>query len=216
MQRIWVIDSHTGGEPTRVVVEGGPDLGTGSLSVRAQRFRDQYDHYRSAIVNEPRGSDPVVGALLCKPDRADCDFGVIFFNNVGFLGMCGHGTIGLIASLAEARNLKPGRFKIDTPVGPVETYLHADGRIDVENVVSHRAAPHVAIDVPGHGKVTGDVAWGGNWFYLIDAKSRRLTLEHVEALTDFTWAVRGALNAQGLPRVDHVELFGRAVEQRGR
>ena len=208
MQRIRVIDSHTGGEPTRLVVEGGPELGTGSLSVRAQRFRDDYDHYRSAIVNEPRGSDPVVGALLCEPDRADCDFGVIFFNNVGFLGMCGHGTIGLMASLADARNLKPGRFKVDTPVGPVQTYLHADGRVDVENVVSHREAAQVAIDVPGHGTVTGDVAWGGNWFFLVDTQSRRLTLADVETLTDFTWAVRGALNAQGFPRVDHVELFG--------
>jgi 4-hydroxyproline epimerase len=208
MQRIQVIDSHTGGEPTRLVVRGGPELGTGPLSVRVQRFRDQYDHYRSAIVNEPRGSDPVVGALLCESDRADCDFGVIFFNNVGFLGMCGHGTIGLMASLADARELKPGHYKVDTPVGPVQTYLHADGRVDVDNVASHREAQGVAIDVPGHGRVTGDVAWGGNWFYLIDARSRQLSLAEVEALTDFAWAVRAALNAQGFPQVDHVEVFG--------
>ncbi len=208
MQRIQVIDSHTGGEPTRLVIGGGPDLGTGPLSLRAQRFREHHDHYRSAIVNEPRGSDAMVGALLCRPDRADCEFGVIFFNNVGLLGMCGHGTIGLIASLADARDLKPGRIKIDTPVGPVQTHLHADGRVDVENVASHREAARVAVEVPGHGPVSGDVAWGGNWFYLVEAGSRRLTLEDVEELTDFTWRVRQALNAQGFPQVDHVELFG--------
>jgi 4-hydroxyproline epimerase len=208
MKQIRVIDSHTGGEPTRLVVEGGPDLGDGPLDVRAQSFRERFDPYRSAIVNEPRGSDTIVGALLCTPHRADCSLGVIFFNNVGYLGMCGHGTIGLVASLAHAGRLGPGRLRIDTPVGPVDAELHDDGRIDVANVPSYRKTPGVTVEVAGVGPVRGDVAWGGNWFFLVDAQGRRISLQDVEALTDFTWRVRQALNAQGFPEVDHVELFG--------
>jgi len=208
MQRICVIDSHTAGEPTRLIMEGGPDLGSGPLEARVQRFRDGFDTYRSAVVNEPRGSDTIVGALLCAPHRADCSVGVIFFNNVGFLGMCGHGTIGLVASLAHAGRLEPGVLRIDTPVGAVAAQLHADGHIDVGNVPSYRKAKGVAVDVPGVGVVRGDVAWGGNWFFLVEAQGQRLALENVESLTDFTWRVRQALNAQGFPEVDHVELFG--------
>jgi 4-hydroxyproline epimerase len=208
MKQIRVIDSHTGGEPTRLVVEGGPDLGDGPLDVRAQVFRDRFDPYRSAIVNEPRGSDTIVGALLCAPHRADCSLGVIFFNNVGYLGMCGHGTIGLVASLAHAGRLRSGRLRIDTPVGPVDAELHEDGRIDVANVPSYRRAQGVIVEVAGIGPVRGDVAWGGNWFFLVDALGRRISLQDVEPLTDFTWRVRQALNAQGFPDVDHVELYG--------
>ena len=207
MRSIRVIDSHTGGEPTRLVMEGGPDLGRGPLSERVQRFRAQFDDYRSAIVNEPRGSDPLVGALLVEPERAGCDFGVIYFNNVGYLGMCGHGTIGLIASLKFAGRLAPGAFKIDTPVGAVAAQLHADGRVSVGNVVSYRTHAKVAVDVAGIGRVVGDVAWGGNWFYLMSDHGQVIDLPHVEALTDFTWRVREALNAQGHPLIDHVELF---------
>lgn len=207
MRNIRVIDSHTGGEPTRLVVEGGPELGDGPLDERMRRFRDRFDTYRSAIVNEPRGSDPLVGALLVSPHSAGCDFGVIFFNNVGYLGMCGHGTIGLIASLGHAGRIVPGAVKIDTPVGPVEAELHVDGRVSVSNVVSYRSARHVTVDVAGIGPVTGDVAWGGNWFFLVSAHDRIIDLQHVEALTDFAWRVRAALNAQGHAEVDHVELF---------
>ena len=208
MKQIRVIDSHTGGEPTRLVVEGGPDLGDGPLEGRVQIFRETFDRYRSAIVNEPRGSDTVVGALLCEPHRADCSIGVIFFNNVGFLGMCGHGTLGLVASLAHAGRLAPGRLRIDTPVGPVDAELFADGQIEVANVPSYRRAQGVTVEVAGIGPVSGDVAWGGNWFFLVDALGRRISLSDVESLTDFTWRVRQALNAQGFPEVDHVELFG--------
>jgi len=175
---VRVIDSHTCGEPTRLVLEGGPDLGTGPLSDRLSRFRDHFDSYRSAIVNEPRGSDVVVGALLCPPHRDDCRFGVIFFNNVGFLGMCGHGTIGLVASLA---------------------YLG--------QVTSFRKHRNVAVQVPGFGEVHGDVAWGGNWFFLVERHELRIDLQNVDALTDFTWRVRQAVNAAGYPEVDHVEMF---------
>lgn len=207
MLTVRVIDSHTGGEPTRLVLEGGPDLGAGPLAERVQRFRANFDAYRSAIVNEPRGSDPLVGALLVEPHRPDCDVGVIYFNNVGYLGMCGHGTIGLIASLAHTGELAPGAIKIDTPVGAVDASLEADGRVSVSNVVSYRSARQVTVAVPGIGEVTGDVAWGGNWFFLISEHGQVIDLPHVEALTDFTWRVRAALNAQGHPLVDHVELF---------
>ena len=203
---IRVIDSHTGGEPTRLVLEGGPDLGLGPLETRLARFREQFDAYRSAIVNEPRGSDPLVGALLVKPHRADCALGVIFFNNVGYLGMCGHGTIGLIASLKFAGQLEPGAIKIDTPVGAVAANLSVDGRVSVDNVLSYRLARQLCVEVPGIGAVVGDLAWGGNWFFLISEHGQRIDLQHVESLTDYSWRVRAALNSQGHPLVDHIEL----------
>ena len=206
-----VIDSHTAGEPTRLVLAGGPDLGTGPLAERLQRFRAEFDAYRSAIVNEPRGSDPMVGALLCRPHRPDCSWGVIFFNNVGYLGMCGHGTIGLIASLAHRGECAPGEHRIDTPVGAVNVRLHADGRVEVENVTSYRKARGVRVQVEGHGVLQGDVAWGGNWFFLADAAPLRIELGNLEALSDFAWQVRRAVNTQGYPEVDHVELMGPAV-----
>jgi 4-hydroxyproline epimerase len=155
----------------------------------------------------------LVGALLVKPHRGDCDFGVIYFNNVGYLGMCGHGTIGLIASLKAAGKLEPGAFKIDTPVGPVDVQLHDDGRVSVANVVSYRSHARVAVDVPGSGRVVGDVAWGGNWFFLVSEHGQSIDLAHVEALTDFSWRVRESVHAQGHPLVDHVELFGPPVMQ---
>ena len=207
MELIRVIDSHTGGEPTRLVIEGGPDLGNGPLAERARIFRERFDRYRSAIVNEPRGSDPMVGALLVTSDRSDCDLGVIFFNNVGYLGMCGHGTIGLVASLAQTGKLRAGRYRIDTPVGPVQAQLHDDGSVSVDNVPSYRRARQVAVDVAGLGVVRGDVAWGGNWFFLVGTHEQPLELREVESLTDYSWRIRQALNAQGHPDVDHVELF---------
>jgi 4-hydroxyproline epimerase len=210
MRRISVIDSHTAGEPTRLVIAGGPDLGGGPLSERVQRFRSSFDEWRSAIVNEPRGSDVIVGALLVEPNRADCAVGVIFFNNVGYLGMCGHGTIGLVASLAHAGRVNAGPLRIDTPVGAVDALLKQDGSVEVANVPSYRQAKAVSIEVPGHGRVTGDVAWGGNWFFLVDAAGREIALSNVEALTDFSWRVRQALNAQGYPDVDHVELHSKS------
>src|SRR6201993_2726854 len=135
-RRVRVIDSHTGGEPTRVVISGGPDLGTGPLSERLERFRNQHDNFRSAVVNEPRGSDVIVGALLCDPVNPACAAGVIFFNNVGYLGMCGHGTIGLIATLRFMNRIEPGEHRIETPVGTVSAILHANGEVTVNNIAS--------------------------------------------------------------------------------
>ncbi len=209
--RIQVIDSHTGGEPTRIVMQGGPDLGRGSLAARRALFQRNYDHYRSAIVNEPRGSDVVVGALLVEPEDPSCAAGVIFFNNVGVLGMCGHGTIGLMVTLAHAGRLAPGTHKIETPVGIITATLHPNGEVSVTNVPAWRAHQAVTVQVPGLGPVTGDVAWGGNWFFLVEQHGQNLTLANVEALTEYCWRVRQAVNAQGFPEVDHVELFGPPV-----
>lgn len=208
MQRIGIIDSHTGGEPTRVVIAGGPDLGRGPLTERRERFQREFDRFRSAVVNEPRGSDVIVGALLVEPEDRTCAAGVIFFNNVGFLGMCGHGTIGLVATLAHMGTIKPGEHRIETPVGVVTATLHPDGEVSVANVASWRAKKAFSVNVPGPGAVTGDVAWGGNWFYLVEKHGQDLSLANVDALTDYCWRVRQAVNAQGFPEVDHVELFG--------
>jgi 4-hydroxyproline epimerase len=208
MKRIQIIDSHTGGEPTRVVISGGPDLGNGPIAERVKVFREQHDRFRSAVVNEPRGSDVIVGALLVPPTDASCVAGVIFFNNVGYLGMCGHGTIGLVVTLAHLGRLRAGEHRIETPVGIVAATLHEDGSVSVQNIPSYRQAKQVTVHVPGVGAVTGDVAYGGNWFFLVEQHGFELSLKNVEQLTDFTWRVRQAVNAQGYPEVDHVELFG--------
>ena len=212
-RKVRVIDSHTGGEPTRVVVSGGPDLGRGSLSERLEQFRSQHDCFRSSVVNEPRGSDVMVGALLCDSVDNISAAGVIFFNNVGYLGMCGHGTIGLVATLSYLGRIAPGEHRIETPVGTVGVVLHQGGEVTVNNVASYRSAVNVEVAVPGYGKVKGDVAWGGNWFYLIRDHEMQLRLSNIEALTGFTWAVRRALRESGITgadgqEIDHIELFG--------
>ena len=205
---IQVIDSHTAGEPTRVVIGGGPDLGGGTVALRLAVFRERHDAFRSAIVNEPRGSDVLVGALLVEPSDTSCVAGVIFFNNVGILGMCGHGTIGLVATLAHLGRIQPGEHRLETSVGIVSATLADDGSVTVENVASHRADADVTISVPDLGRITGDVAWGGNWFFLVEQHGQTLDLANVERLTDVAWRIRQAVNAQGFPDVDHVELFG--------
>lgn len=208
-----VIDSHTGGEPTRLVVAGAPDLGNGALSDRLERFRREHDSFRSAVVNEPRGSDVMVGALLCEPVDTSCAAGVIFFNNVGYLGMCGHGTIGLMATLHFMGRIEPGEHRIETPVGTVTAVLHPGGEVTVNNVASYRLAADVSVNVPGYGTVHGDIAWGGNWFFLVREHKMDLSLKNVEELTNFTWAIRLALAKQGITgenqrEIDHIELFG--------
>ena len=211
--RIHVIDSHTGGEPTRIITAGGPELGSGSMAERLVIFRDKFDHIRSATVNEPRGSDVLVGALLCLPVNPKAAAGVIFFNNVGFLNMCGHGAIGLIATLAHMGRITPGAHLIETPVGDVTATLHASGEVTIENVPSYRIAADVPVQVEGHGEVRGDIAWGGNWFYLVSDHGRQLTLTNIDSLTDFAWRIRQAIERAGLTgsdgrEIDHIELFG--------
>jgi 4-hydroxyproline epimerase len=212
MKTVRVIDSHTGGEPTRVVVDGAPDLGRDDLAARRERFRREHDDFRSGVVNEPRGSDVIVGALLCEPVDRSCAAGVVFFNNVGVIGMCGHGTIGLAVTLAHLGRITPGVHRIETPVGVVSVELHDRHRVTVANVPSYRHAADVRVDVPGHGAVTGDVAWGGNWFFLVESPGIDIAPQSIERLTQFSHAVRAALAAHGVrgddgAEIDHVEVY---------
>ncbi len=213
-ETIDVIDSHTGGEPTRVIVGGGPDLGTGPLSERVVRFRESFDHVRTRVMNEPRGSEAWVGALLVAPDDPSSDFGVIFFNAADYLGMCGHGTIGLMETLRHQGRVQEGSYRIDTPVGPVTAVLHADGSSSVFNVRSYRYAQAVELDVPGLGRITGDVAYGGNWFFLVkNAPPCDLDIRQEPQLRAAAWDIRHALERAGVTGangalIDHIEFFG--------
>ncbi len=209
---VSVIDSHTAGEPTRVVVSGGPDLGSGDLRARAKLFESQYDEFRSGVACEPRGSEVVVGALLLEPVDPTATAAVIFFNDVGYLGMCGHGTIGLITTLAHIGRIGPGHHRIETPVGTVSAHLHPDGRVSVANVPSHRYRAAVPIDVPGYGRFTGDIAWAGNWFFLIGEHPYQVTLENRRELVAASTAIRAALVDAGITGengglIDHIEFF---------
>ena len=213
MKKIHVIDSHTGGEPTRLVYDGGPDLGQGPLDDRASLFQRHHNHFRSAVVDEPRGSDIIVGALLVKPTDPTCAAGVLFFNSVGILGMCGHGTIGLIVTLQYLGRIKPGEHRIETPVGIVTALLHANGEVSVRNIASRRIAKEVRVSVEGIGDITGDIAWGGNWFFLVSDHGEELDPYNTERLTDVSWRIRKALWSQGITgtggsEIDHIELFG--------
>lgn len=212
MKRIQVLDSHTGGEPTRLVLDGFPDLGRGSMADRRALLAEQHDSWRAATVLEPRGSDVLVGALLCEPVDPSACAGVIFFNNTGYLGMCGHGTIGLVVSLAHLGRIGPGTHKIETPVGTVEATLHDDRSVSVRNVPSYRYRKQVPVDVPGQGRVHGDIAWGGNWFFLISDHGLRVAGDNLDELTAYTVAVQKALEDQGIRGedgglIDHIELF---------
>ena len=211
LKRVRVVDSHTGGEPTRTVIDGGPDLGEGDLQQRRDRFQRDHEAFRRALVTEPRASEAVVGALLCKPTDPDCVTGVIFFNNSGCLNMCGHGTIGVVATLAYLGTIKPGPHRIETPVGIVSATLNEDGTVTFENVPSYRLAVAIEVSVPGYGRVTGDVAWGGNWFFLTQHHPYTIDRAHLSQLIDFTFAIRQALAANGIQgaegaEIDHIEL----------
>jgi len=205
---IHVLDSHTAGEPTRTVISGFPALGGGTVAAQLEDLRQRHDAFRSAVLNEPRGHDVLVGALLCPTPDPGCLTGVIFFNNAGYLGMCGHGLIGVVATLRHLGRLQPGVCRIDTPVGVVEAVLSATGEVELTNVESYRTARDVEVEVPGHGRVRGDVAWGGNWFFLVKEHGQSLVLGEVARLTESTLAIREALKVQGYPEVDHIELFG--------
>jgi len=213
MNRIRIIDSHTGGEPTRVVLDGFPDLSRLPLPERVAALRREHDHFRAAACTEPRASDVMVGAWLMPPVEADSVASVIFFNNVGYLGMCGHGTIGVIATLQYLQRIAPGTHRLDTPVGTVTCRLHDDGRVSLDNIVSYRFLSAISIDLPGEGAITGDVAWGGNWFFLTGAGGRDICRANVPALTDYAARIRSALAWHGITgrdgaEIDHIELFG--------
>lgn len=212
-RRIQVIDSHTGGEPTRVVVDGGPDLGVGSMAERCDRFRQHHDDFRSAVVNEPRGSDAMVGALLCPPNDPACAAGAIYFDNVQTIGMCGHGTMGLAVSLAHLGRIGIGRHRLETPVGVVAFEYAGGNTVAVENVPSYRHAAGIRVQAAPFGAVVGDVAWGGNWFFIVDDHGQRLELGNVTQLTAFAWAIRRELERQAVTgadgrEIDHIILLG--------
>ena len=210
---VRVVDSHSEGEPTRVVIDGGPDLGAGPLAQRVEIFRSQFDDFRSGVICEPRGSEVVVGALLCPPVNPQCSTGVIFFNDVGYLGMCGHGTIGVVRTLAHLGRIQAGKHRIETSVGEVETELLASGSVVVHNILSYRYRAGVQVDVPGIGRLTGDIAWGGNWFFLIGEHPFELKMRYQKELVEATQAIRRALSDSGITgkdraMIDHIELFG--------
>lgn len=212
MQAVHVIDSHTEGEPTRVIVSGGPNLGKGSLAQCAQRFADQFDGFRSGVVCEPRGSEVVVGALLLEPTDPHSATAVIFFNDVGYLGMCGHGTIGVVKTLEHLGRIAPGSHVIETPVGKVKATLQTDGSVTVDNVPAYRYKSAVPVEVPGYGSVIGDIAWGGNWFFLVaDAPHALVPACRVELVAAAS-AIRAALASHGITgkddaMIDHIEFF---------
>lgn len=217
MKRLHVIDSHTGGEPTRLIMNGFPALTGDTIAAQLDDLRSHHDQWRRACLLEPRGNDVLVGALYCAPVTPGATCGVIFFNNAGYLGMCGHGTLGLIASLHYLGLIAPGVHTLDTPVGPVAATLHADGAVTLRNVPAYRYRRHVSVQVPGHGAVVGDIAWGGNWFFLVSDHGQALQMSNVDTLTDYTWAMLKALEAQGIygedgALIDHIELFADDTE----
>jgi 4-hydroxyproline epimerase len=210
--QLKIIDSHTGGEPTRTIVEGGPDLGKGSMIERLENFRNNFDHFRKALVNEPRGSTVMVGALLCEPVNPEHAAGVIFFNNAGYLGMCGHGLIGLAVTLYYQGKIDLGQHLIETPVGLVTINMLSPNRVQFENVASYRFAKEVNLNVDDLGIIKGDIAWGGNWFYLVKDDSLDINLDSTESLLAMAKKIKRALHKNKITgsygaEIDHIELF---------
>lgn len=207
-----VVDSHTGGEPTRIVVDGLPDLAGNTIVERRDAMRSDHDWVRTALIDEPRGSDVVVGAALVPAASPDCHAGVLFFNNVGYLPMCGHGLIGVVTTLAYLGEIEPGTHRFETPAGVVTTTLAADGRVTFQNVPSYRYRADVGLDIPGEGCIRGDIAWGGNWFFLVSDHDRPIDANRIHHLTEFTSLIRATLEASGITGragepIDHIELI---------
>ncbi len=223
MYRIPFLDSHTGGEPTRLIETHHFDLGSGSAAEQLAILKRDHDSFRLMALNEPRGSDVLVGALLVSPADPTCQIGVIFFNNYGYLGMCGHGTIGVITSLSYLGRIQPGTVRVETPVGVVEAMLHEPGeeagypnRVSVRNVPAYRYLANVPVRVGGK-IIHGDVAWGGNWFFLVHDHGLELGMDNLDELTEFSWRVREELTANGIAgrnggEIDHIELFAPSPE----
>ncbi|SDB87515.1 4-hydroxyproline epimerase [Acinetobacter boissieri] len=212
MQKISIIDSHTGGEPTRLIIDGFPDLGLCTMQDRLKCLSTQHDHYRKAVMLEPRGHNVLVGAVLCEPVDPTASAGVIFFNNMGYLGMCGHGTIGLIHSLAYIGKIKVGTHKIETPVGDITATLHDDGSVSIKNVISWRYKKDVIVDSKKYGEVKGDIAWGGNWFFLVNDHGLVIDKKNIPELSTFSLDLQKELQAQNIfgehgAIIDHIELF---------
>jgi 4-hydroxyproline epimerase len=217
VHRVVVLDSHTGGEPTRLVLSGGPDLGSGSLREQRGLFQSLHDDFRAGVILEPRGSDVLVGAVLGRPESRESTTGVVFFNNVGVLGMCGHGTIGVMVSLVHAGRIGPGRHQIETPVGTIQTEVHDGARVTVQNVPSYRFATNVEVRLSDDRAIRGDVAWGGNWFFLARVDEVPLEMKSVPRLLEIAGEIREALRRQGVTgedgaEIDHIELWAPSLD----
>jgi 4-hydroxyproline epimerase len=207
-----VVDSHTGGEPTRLVVKGVPELG-GDVHQRLAALRDEHDWIRTTLCLEPRGSGVAVGAAMFPPSREGCTVDLVFFNNEGYLGMCGHGTIGVLVSLAWMGDSEPGEVVFNTVAGPVRAELLDRNTARFVNAPAWRSQKGARVNVLGNGDLVGDVAYGGNWFFLASGHGMQVTASEIPALTEFTAKVMDALWDQGVTgdngaRIDHVELFG--------
>jgi 4-hydroxyproline epimerase len=212
-ESISVVDSHTEGEPTRVVVSGWEIPAGATMEEKKRNLLRHQDHLRRGVILEPRGHDAVVGALLCPPLAAGSAAGVIFFNDVGALGMCGHGLIGVVRTLEFLGRLRPGRVRIDTPPGTVEAELAEDGSVSIENVPAYCHATDVIVEGPGLARISGDVAYGGNWFFLAESPGLPIDLSHADELMNATRRIRDALRSAGVTgkdgaEIDHIELFG--------
>jgi 4-hydroxyproline epimerase len=281
--RIVVVDSHTEGEPTRVVVSGWGDVAGATMAERRDKLRRHHDVLRRAVVCEPRGHEAMVGALLTPAVEPGSAAGVVFFDSAGYLGMCGHGTIGVVRTLeflgrldgwgapapetavapaaaaARGRQAQPPRtIRLDTPAGTVKAEIGGgrarsggagggaagsggdpgsalapaldalddledldgwdrdEGAVTVVNVPARCHALDVTVEVPWLGRVTGDVAYGGNWFFLTGIGQLggvQLGRDQIGALTAATQRIRDALGAAGITgeggaEIDHVEVFG--------
>ncbi len=213
MTGIRFIDSHTGGEPTRVILEGGPELGNDSLTERRERFCTEFDHYRRTTILEPRGNEVLVGALLTPPVDTSCVAGVLFFNNVGPLGMCGHGMIGVAVTLGYLGRIAAGVHRIETPVGIVTVEYDGENRVTIENVPCYRAQAGITVCSDDFGCISGDIAWGGNWFFLVGDSPLELEYANIPQLLERAKQVRAALRRNGIvapegAEIDHIEFFG--------
>ncbi len=221
MKSIDYIDSHTGGEPTRLIPELPFPVARGSVADQLTYLQQHHDSLRATILHEPRGSDVLVGAYLVEPIQQSCQFGVIFYNNVGYLGMCGHGMIGMIATLSFLGRIQPGLVLVETPVGVVEATLHPSesgypNRVSIKNVPAFRFLAHIPLEIDGK-TIHGDVAWGGNWFFLVHDHGLDIAASNLEYLTAFCLKIRRQITARGIrgsngEEIDHIELFGRSRE----
>lgn len=211
MTKIKVIDSHTGGEPTRVVLPGQVPLTGETMTERLECFKAQFDHLRRGIILEPRGSDVWVGAILTDPISPGTKAGVIFFNNEGCLGMCGHGTIGVVETLKYLGQIDPGELALDTPVGPVQAWLHESGEVAIRNVQSYRFRKEICFEVKDIGMVRGDVAYGGNWFFIVHEPKFEISMDRSSLLADTCRQIARSMEEHGIvgekgASVNHIEL----------
>jgi 4-hydroxyproline epimerase len=214
---ICVVDSHTIGEPTRLVLDdafvAGLDLGTGSVFSRREVFRSRYDDVRRALVTDPRGVEAMVGVILVPPADPTCDLGAFYFNRVGYLDMCGHATIGLAVSLGHTGRITPGPFRMETPAGVVGVEWHGGSDASFQSVTPRRIHRGLSIRCPDGSIVTGDVATSGLWFFICRDHGLPVVPEAIPQLLERSWAIRRSLGAAGVTGdtgevIDHIVLMG--------